>query len=356
MAFSNHSLAEKRLRRMAQLGLRIAVVLPCYNVQDHLAETVQTIPDYVHFIVLVDDCSQDQTGNLVDQFSSDKIIGVHLPRNRGVGGAVLAGFEKAAELGADVIVKMDGDGQMDPQYIPLLVEPLLTGAADYAKGNRFRSVLSLAEMPFARRMGNAVLSFLTKLASGYWNIFDPTNGYIAMRRELFEMLPKKLIHQRYFFESSMLIALGILGVVVVDVPMVARYGNEKSNLRISKAIIEFPLRLAAGFIRRVWLRKILYSLAMEAILGGFGALLVIGGTIFGLIEFAKYALIEKIPAPAGTVMTAALPVFLGFQMIMNAILLDIQSVPSLPLCEKLADKYTTDMQTGIASEINLSRN
>jgi glycosyltransferase involved in cell wall biosynthesis len=345
---------EQQLGQMSKHGLRIAVVVPCYNVEQYLAPFVQTIPDYVHDLILVDDASLDDTGKIIDQLADKRTIALHLPENCGVGGAVMAGFAKASALGADVIVKMDGDGQMDPGYLPLLIEPLLIGKADYAKGNRFSSALSLAEMPMARRLGNAVLSFLTKLASGYWSVFDPTNGYIAVRREIVEMLPARMIHRRYFFESSLLITLGILGAVVVDVPMAARYGGEKSNLHIRRALIEFPARLTAGLIRRLWLRKILFSLTMEAVLGSFGVFLIFAGAIFGLVEFIRYAIIENLPAPAGTVMTAALPVFLGFQMVMNAILLDIQSVPVTPLCERFRDQYSSDATEAVAQKVNVS--
>lgn len=350
----SRSRIEHQLRQMSKSGLRIAVVVPCYNVQEHLAGFVHTIPDYVHDLILVDDGSLDDTGKLIDQLSDERTIALHLPQNCGVGGAVLAGFAKASALGSDVIVKMDGDGQMDPSYLPLLIEPLLIGKADYAKGNRFRSALSLAEMPMARRIGNAVLSFLTKLASGYWNVFDPTNGYIAVRREIIDMLPAKMIHRRYFFESSMLITLGILGAVVVDVPMAARYGTEESDLRIGRAMIEFPARLTAGLIRRLWLRKILFSLTMEAVLGSFGSILILAGAIFGVAEFIRYAIVEHLPAPAGTVMTAALPLFLGFQMVMNAILLDIQSVPVMPLCERLRDQYSPDSTEVVEQKVSVS--
>ena len=334
----NYTRVEVLVRQVVKSGLKIAVVVPCYNVQAHIEAVVQSIPDYVEVAVLVDDASQDHTAAIIDKLAQEgngRVFVLHLPHNRGVGGAMLAGLGKTGELGADISVKMDGDGQMDPRYIPLLVEPLIVGKADYTKGNRFRSTLSLAQMPLVRRLGNAVLSLLTKFASGYWNIFDPTNGYIAIRREVFEMLPPKMVHPRYFFESSLLIALGILGAVVLDVPMEARYGTEKSLLRISQVIFEFPWQLALGFLRRLWFKKILYSLTMEAILGISGFVLFCLGFIFGLVEFMHYAIILKVAAPSGTVMTAALPVLLGFQMMMNAILLDIQSVPSVPVCEKL---------------------
>ena len=349
-----HSRAEQQLRQLSQCGLRIAVVVPCYNVEDHLTQVVQTMPDYVHYIVLVDDKSRDNTATIIEQIVDERIVAISLPRNQGVGGAVLAGFEKASALGADVIVKMDGDGQMDPRYLPLLIEPLLIGKADYTKGNRFTSVLQLAEMPTARRIGNAVLSLLTKLASGYWNVFDPNNGFVAARREIIEMLPPRLVHRRYFFESSMLIALGLMGAVVMDIPMSARYGTEKSNLSITKVLFEFPLRLTAGFLRRIWLRKIMYSLTMEAVLGVTGCLLILAGALFGTVEFFRHAIIENVPAPAGTVMTAALPIFLGFQMVINALLLDIQSVPVIPMCERFEEKYPAEVVKGVEREMNIS--
>jgi dolichol-phosphate mannosyltransferase len=348
------SRAEQRVRQFVKAGLHIAVVVPCYNVQEHIREVVHSLPDYVQHIILVNDASRDKTGEIIDQLADARVTAIHLPRNSGVGGAMLAGFAQASATGADIIVKMDGDGQMDPVYLAPLIEPLMLGKADYTKGNRFRSMASLAEMPMLRRIGNAALSFLAKLASGYWNIFDPTNGYLAARRETLELLPTHLIHRRYFFEHSMLIALGIIGAVVVDVPMFARYGTEKTNLRISRVLFEFPWHLVKGFLRRIWLRKVLYSLTMEAILGFFGVLFILVGGTFGLIELVHYAIKLRTPAPAGTVMTAALPIFLGFQMVINAILLDVQSVPAMPLCEKLSDQSLLEASNAVSHEVNLS--
>jgi dolichol-phosphate mannosyltransferase len=327
--------AERRVRQIEKSGLKIAVVVPCYNVAAHLSQVVATIPHFVHHIILINDASRDETGVLANRLSGGRVRSIHLPQNQGVGGAVVVGFETAVELNADIIVKMDGDGQMNPDYLPFLIEPLILGKADFTKGNRFRTAYSLQKMPVVRRFGNSLLSFLAKLASGYWTVFDPTNGYIAIRREVVEMLPAGKVHRRYFFETSLLIALGILGAVVLDIPMPAQYGLEKSNLKISRVLFEFPWKLAAGFLQRLWLRKILYSLTMEAILGISGLFLILGGGVFGVVEFIRYALIRNAPAPAGTVMTAALPLFLGFQMILNAMLLDIQSVPSVPLCGRM---------------------
>lgn len=342
MARSSRPWLEQQVRQAVRAGLRIAVVVPCYNVQDHIARVVQTMPSYVRDVILVDDASQDETRAVIAGLRDDRIQTIQLGQNAGVGGAVLAGFAKACALGADVVVKMDGDGQMDPHYLPYLVVPLITGKADYTKGNRFRSGLSLAQMPMVRRLGNAVLSFFAKVASGYWNIFDPTNGYIATRREIVELLPVELIDRRYFFESSLLIALGILGAVVRDIPMDARYGVEKSHLHIGRVILEFPLRFARGFLRRVWLQKILYSLTMEAVLGIAGLVLLLAGTAYGITQTIDYGFIRKTLAPSGTVMAAALLILLGFQMLLNAVLLDVQAVPAVPLC----DKFIPDAEEG----------
>lgn len=331
MVNRNPSRAERRVRHWARAGLRVAVVVPCYNVEDHIEEVVATLPDYIGLVVLVNDCSPDGTGELLDRLADERVQVVHLPQNRGVGGAVLAGFRRAAELDADIMIKMDGDGQMDPVYLPLLIEPLVLGQADYTKGNRFTSWSALAQMPPLRRLGNAVLSFMTRLASGYWNMFDPNNGYLAIRRDVFEMLPLSIVHERYFFESSMLIALQLTRAVVRDVPMPARYGTEQSHLRISRVLWEFPSKLFVGWLRRWLLSKVLFSLTTEAILTIAGLLLLLAGTAFGVVEFVDYALVRGVAAPAGTVMTAALPVFLGFQMLLNALVLDIQSVPTQPV-------------------------
>lgn len=347
MHFSNLIRVEKRVRQMVNGGLRIAVVVPCYNVEKHIIDVVETIPDYVSDVILVNDGSRDGTGELLNLAAGGRVLAIHLAQNQGVGKAMLTGFTKAAEMGADILVKMDGDGQMDSRDLPLFVEPLLFGKADYAKGNRFRNALLPSEIPIIRRIGNAVLSFLNKSASGYWNVFDPTNGYIAVRREIIEILPVRWIHSRFFFESSMLIALGIMGAVVVDVPITARYGLEKSNLRVSRALFEFPILMTLGLIRRIWFQKILYSLTVEALLAIFGFLFFLAGLAYGLYEFTQFTLIRDTPAPPGIVMGAALLMLFGFQMMLNAILLDIQSVPESPLCER----WETEIREPVAQHL-----
>jgi glycosyltransferase involved in cell wall biosynthesis len=261
----------------------------------------------------------------------DRIIALHHEVNQGVGGATMTGMKYAVQLGADIIVKMDGDGQMDPEYLPDLMEPLLQGKADFTKGSRFTSAEVLQKMPLIRLIGNAGLSFLNRIASGYWNILDPTNGYFAIRAEIVEQLPEHRIHKRYFYESSQLIELGILRAVIQDVPMRTIYGDEVSNLSVRKTLLEFPPKLFIGFCRRIWMTKILLTTSPDIILGIFGTLLMLFGIIFGSYKWIFGSIIEGQIATAGAVMFAGLPCIMGLQMILSALLIDVQSVPQTPI-------------------------
>ena len=168
-----------------------------------------------------------------------RVIVLRNPQNLGVGGAVLTGYRAAIEAGADVIIKIDGDGQMDPGLIPTFIAPIIAGEADYTKGNRFFDLEEIRAMPRVRLIGNAALSFMTKLSSGYWNLFDPTNGYTAIHAHVARHLPFEKISSGYFFETDMLFRLNTLRAVVIDVPMDAKYGDEVSNLKISKTAGKF---------------------------------------------------------------------------------------------------------------------
>lgn len=332
MLLPNPELSESKVRDLVQAGLKVAAVVPCYNVVRHLGPVVAGMPDYVERIYLVNDGSSDGTGELIQELCGGRVEAIHLERNMGVGAAVMAGFERAVEEGAEIVVKMDGDGQMDPLYLPLLIQSLAEGRADYTKGNRFVRRGYLAEMPLIRKIGNAGLSFLARIASGYWNVFDPANGYLAMRREVFLALDRKLVHQRFFFETSLLIALSLLKAVVLDVPMAARYRGETSSLSSWRVAREFPPLLLAGFLRRIWTIKIVLSLTLEAVFGFFGLVLVLYGGIFGALKYYHYVFVAQAPTPAGTVMVAALPIIIGFQLLIAAVVLDIVSAPTRPVC------------------------
>jgi len=210
----------------------IVVVIPAYKVENQIAETLARIPSYIRQIIVVDDASPDRTGEIVSEAKSqdERIKLIKHEKNQGVGGAMLTGFKEALKGNAQVILKLDGDGQMS-QYDPRpLLSPLILGQADYVKGNRFQDFAALKSMPVIRQIGNMGLGFLVKAATGYWDCFDPTNGFFAIRREALALLPLERIHKRYFFETSMLGELYLIGAVIRDVPYPAVYGDEKSNL------------------------------------------------------------------------------------------------------------------------------
>jgi glycosyltransferase involved in cell wall biosynthesis len=317
-------------------GYNICVVIPSYRVERQIHAVLQEIPDYIRHIILVDDASDDSTRPLVQARANQdhRISLLCHEQNQGVGGATVTGFRKAIELGAQIVVKLDGDGQMDVKHLPNLITPLLEGKADYTKGNRFRDFPALARMPLVRRVGNLFLGFLTKASTGYWNLFDPANGYVAIRAELLSELPLSKLDRTYYFETSMLANLYLLGAVVRDVAIPARYQEERSNLRISRVLLEFPLKLFSTFIKRILLKNFIYDFSMETIyiLAGFPLLLF--GLIFGTIKWIHYAMIN-VPAPTGTVILPTLSVLLGIQFLLSAVEIDLRSVPREPLSKPL---------------------
>jgi glycosyltransferase involved in cell wall biosynthesis len=251
-------------------------------------------------------------------------------RNQGVGGAVRTGFGKALELGMDVVVKMDGDDQMDPSRLPELVEPLVRGQADMTKGNRYSSTPSLRRMPAVRLLGNAGLTFLVKLASGYWNVFDPANGYIALRADVLRRIELDRLPDRYFFESGFLIELGKLRAVIRDVPIDARYGDEHSSLSISHTLLTFPPQLLWGLGRRLFWRYFVHDFSALSVFFLLGLPLLLWGAVYGAVVWYEVLSTGR-GATAGQVMIAAMPIILGVQFLSQAVVLDVQNVPREPL-------------------------
>jgi glycosyltransferase involved in cell wall biosynthesis len=306
----------------------VSVIIPCYNVARHIEKVIANLPDQIDYIITVNDNSPDETEAIILGLLKEnkKIIYLKHDINQGVGGAMLTGFKKSLDLNCDYTIKMDGDNQMDPSYIPALLKPLIENKADFTKGNRFRDFNALKKMPVGRRIGNLGLSFLIKAASGYWNIFDPTNGFFAIRNETLQSFNFKKIHKRYFFESSMLIELYHVNAVVHDVPMKARYGDEVSGLSKTKTLFEFPPKLFMAFIRRVILKYFLYEFNIASLFLLFGLPLFIFGIIYGVVNFIKYTS-EKIPAPTGTVVIPTLLITLGFQLLLAAANYDTTNYP-----------------------------
>lgn len=308
-------------------SVRIAVVIPSYRVKAHVLEVVASIPEQVTRIYVVDDACPDRSGDWVEANCADtRVLVLRNAINFGVGGAVMAGYRQAVAEGMDVVVKMDGDGQMDAGALPQLIGPILRGEADYAKGNRFYDLTQIARMPTARILGNAALSFLTKISSGYWDLFDPTNGYTAIHARVIEKLPLAKISRRYFFETDILFRLNIIRAVVADVPMDARYGAETSNLSIFKVVFDFSFKHMRNTVKRIFYNYFLRDLSLASVELAIGMLLMLAGTALGIwFWFKSYA--TGVTASAGSVMLVALQIIVGLQLLLGFLAYDIASVP-----------------------------
>lgn len=307
---------------------RIAVVIPAYRAEGSVADVLAGIGDFVKWILVVDDASPDGTAAAVSAAArrDPRIRLLRHEVNQGVGGAVLTGYREAVRLGAEIVVKMDSDGQMDPSHLRALVDPIVRGQADYTKGNRFVHARQLRSMPLLRRVGNLGLSLLTKLASGYWSIFDPTNGYTAIHAAVIPHLNDEAIAPRYFFESSMLLELNLLRAVAKDVYIPSRYGEETSHLSVGKAFCQFPGSLLKGFLRRIWVQYFVRDFSIASLYLVVGFFLLSAGSLFGGFHW-WWSLRHEVATPTGTVMLAVLPIILGVQLLIQAVGLDTQSQP-----------------------------
>jgi dolichol-phosphate mannosyltransferase len=310
---------------------RIGVVVPAFRVARQIENVVRNIPPFVRSIIVVVDASPDDTAERVRALADPRVTLIVHELNQGVGGAMQTGFREALRQGLELVVKMDGDDQMDPAEIPRLLEPLIDGRADMSKGNRYEHVGALRSMPPVRILGNAGLTFLVKLASGYWSNFDPANGFIAVRAEILRRIDLGRLHKRYFFESGFLIQLGILRAVIQDVAIPARYGDEHSSLSIPRTLFGFPPKLLWGLVRRVFWRYFVYDFTAVSMFLLIGIPLLVWGIVYGSIVWLEVQQTRQ-DATAGQVMLAAMPIILGVQFLSQCIALDIQSVPRQPIC------------------------
>lgn len=305
----------------------IAVVLPCYRTADRAGAVIDAIGPEVATIIAVDDACPDKTGDRLETESTDKRLTVlRHDQNQGVGAAMVTGYKEALRLGADIIVKIDSDGQMDPALLPRLVKPILEGRADYTKGNRFFHPEDVSAMPGARLFGNAVLSLFAKVSSGYWPVVDPNNGYTAIEARVLSHLPLDRIARRYFFESDMLFRLGALRAVVHDIPMQARYDGETSSLSVVGSVFPFLWGHLRNSMKRIAYLYFLRDFNIGTLALLLGVPLFIVGIVVGSYYWLE-SVLSGVPATAGQVMLGGLPVILGGALILSFINFDVQSVP-----------------------------
>lgn len=310
---------------------KISVILPCYKSSGQVLGVLDKIPPLVDIIYCVDDGCPEKTGKHIEDNNNDTRVKVlYHEQNQGVGGAMVTGYRQALEDGCDVMVKIDSDGQMDPTILQRFIDPILRGQADYTKGNRFYNPEFLEGMPRARIFGNAGLSFLNKFSTGYWQVFDPTNGYTAIHADVLRLMPLDKISKDFFFEADMLFRLGTLRAVVLDIPQKAHYGEEVSNLKIADALRFFGIKHVRNFFKRIiysYFVRDFHAASIEWILGP--ALLVFS-TFFGISSWIESVSTGNEATP-GTVMLAALPFIAGLQLTLSALHFDIQNQPKTTL-------------------------
>jgi len=305
---------------------KITVVIPSYKASKKIHNVIQTLPEFIDNIIVIDDKCPQNSGEIALSLNNKKVDVIFHKINQGVGGAVISGYKKALEIESDIIIKIDSDGQMDPAYIEKLISPIINENAGYTKGNRFKDFIALRQMPKIRLFGNSILSFLVKASSGYWDIMDPTNGFTAISKQALIRLNLDEISKRYFFESDMLINLNIEDCVVKDVSIPAKYDNEESSLSIIKVAFSFPPKLIKGFLKRIFYKYYIYNFNMASIYMLLGFPMFFFGFIYGLFSWYQ-AIHTDIEASTGTVMFAVLPIILGIQFILQAISIDMDNIP-----------------------------
>ena len=306
----------------------IAVIIPCYKVRDHILEVLEQVPNYVEHIFVVDDACPEKSGALVETMNKDpRVTVIFNSKNLGVGGAVIAGYEAAlSSTSAQVFVKIDGDGQLNPAEIQKRVALIVDREADYTKGNRFDSLEGLEQMPRIRIFGNAVLSLMSKLSTGYWDVNDPTNGFTAIHTSALERVALAKLQKGFFFESDVLFRLSLVRAVVTDVPMSAIYGAEKSNLKIRSALTLFPRRHFINLHKRIFYNYYLREWNVASLELPAGIIAIAFGIIYGASTWATMGALG-IPATSGQTLIAAVPIILGFQLFLSFLNFDVASVP-----------------------------
>ena len=309
------------------MTLTIAVVIPCYRVRRHILDVLQSIGPTVSHIVVVDDACPEMSGQWVQETNQDPRVQVLFhEHNQGVGGAVMTGYRAAIASGADILVKIDGDGQMDPTLIERFIRPIARGQADYTKGNRFYDLTHLGQMPTVRLIGNAALSLMAKMSTGYWNIFDITNGYTAIHAKVVHLLPLDKISARYFFETDILFRLNLVRAAVVDIPMDAKYAGESSSMQLGKIAAEFFMKHLRNFSKRIFYNYFLRDMSVASLELLIGAAMLIFGVVFGASQWL-HSWQTGVAAPLGTVMLAALPTMLGIQFLLAFVGFDVANAP-----------------------------
>lgn len=305
---------------------KVCVVIPAYRVSAQILPLLKSFDKSISKIIVVDDLCPEGSGYIAKTLKDRRVEVIFHEENQGVGGALKSGYRRALELNAEIIVKVDGDGQMNPANIPALIAPIIEGKAGYTKGNRFFEIEAVKKMPRARIFGNLGLSFLSKLSTGYWQIFDPNNGFTAISRDALSKIPLDKVDSRYFFESDMLFRLYLARIITSDVSIPAIYADEKSSLKIRRVLVEFPYKHLRNFVKRIGYAYYLREFNLASIELPLGLILGVAGLIRG---YTAWSLSNStgIPTTAGTVVLTALLLLSSIQFILAFLNFDMNNYP-----------------------------
>jgi glycosyltransferase involved in cell wall biosynthesis len=311
----------------------VGVVVPAYNEEMLIGDTLASLPSFVDRIYAVDDSSTDSTWQLIEDLSRKdaRIIAIRHEKNAGVGAAIVSGYRQSLEDGNQVTVVMAGDNQMDPELLPSIIDPIVGNCADYTKGNRLLSPEYRKGMSKWRFVGNTILTILTKFSSGYWKLMDPQNGYTAISRRALERIDLNRIYPRYGYCNDLLVKLNIFGFRVMDVEMPSRYGREKSKIRYGKYIGKVSWLLFKDFFYRLRTKYIILSFHPLVIFYLFGIAMTLTGIFAGLYTL-EFVFIEHGPLFIRAVLSILI-FAIGLQFLSFALLFDIQESRDISLSD-----------------------
>lgn len=307
--------------------LETAVVIPCYNEEKMITQTIKKIPEYIDHIIAVNDASTDNTIGVLNKLKKQysKLIIVDNKVNQGVGGALIAGYDYAIKnTKATAIGIVAGDDQFDSSYLKSMLDDFIDQSADYVKASRFFHREAFKTMPKYRQFGNIFISLLTKFSTGYYSITDITNGCGWLRREIIEKVDFSIVEKRYDYETSMLTALSIANAKVIDHAVPAHYGDEKSTIKLIPTAWRNLKAVWKGFWRRIYYKYVLYGFHPVALFLFTGMFFLIISLLLAI--FLLYIKLFAHQSPtAGSVMLAVLPFILGIQLTLTALTIDVSN-------------------------------
>ena len=303
---------------------QVAVVVPAHDEEELIAETIGGIPPFVDRVYVVDDASTDATAERARGTGDARVTVIAHDRNRGVGAAIVTGYKRAVEDGADVVAVMAGDNQMDPADLATLAAPVARGELDYAKANRLFTGQAWDQMPHMRYLGNAVLSLLTKIASGYWHVADSQSGYTAISKEMVRDLDLDRVYTGYGFPNDLLVHLNVWNARVRDFPSRPVYGvGERSGIRYHRVVPRISWLLVKGFFWRLKEKYVIRDFHPLVFFYAFGILGIVAGVILGLVELGFRLAGNAVSV--GTVVLVALLLVSGIQFTLFAMWFDMES-------------------------------